>query len=41
MKYPKEMATLFTPFIVPASSIGEIYLTVKGVREQKSPTQMP
>ena len=35
------MATLLTPFIVPASSIGEIYLTVKGVIEQKNPTQIP
>lgn len=41
MKYPKEIATLLTPFIVPASSIGEIYLTVNGVIEQKNPTQMP
>lgn len=35
------MATLLTPFIVPASSMGEIYLTVKGVMEQKNPTHTP
>ncbi len=32
---------LLTPFIVPANSIGESYLTVNGEIEQKIPTQTP
>lgn len=35
------MATLLSPFIVPASSIGDNYLIVMGVIEQKNPTQTP
>lgn len=41
MKYPKEIAMLLTPFMVPPSSIGESYFTVIGVIEQKNPTQTP
>jgi hypothetical protein len=40
-KYPIEIATLLTPFIVPANSMGDISLTVIGVIEQKKPTHAP